>query len=72
MDVPETLRPNCLLKFDDILAISALHDQNSVEKVKKRIREVIDYYAALANADKEFELLQSIRTCTKESARKMS
>ena len=40
------LRPKQLVKFDDVIAISAKR-RNSTEKLKERLRELLDVYADL-------------------------
>lgn len=41
------MRPQVPIKFDDILAMSAKNEPESVEIVKKRIRDLLDCYAEL-------------------------
>ncbi|XP_063231944.1 GTP-binding protein 10 homolog [Bacillus rossius redtenbacheri] len=44
-EVPEELRPTRALQLDDVLAISARSDARSVQRVKWRLRELLDLHA---------------------------
>jgi hypothetical protein len=60
-DYPEELRPERVLKFMDIVAISADKDPRGVEKLKHRVREVLDFYAALGQEDTETKAVATLR-----------
>lgn len=60
-DYPEELRPERVLSFMDIVAISADKDPRGVEKLKHRVREVLDFYAALRQEDTETKAIAALR-----------
>jgi len=60
-DYPEELRPERVLNFMDIVAISADKDARGVEKLKHRVREVLDFYAALRQEDTETKAVATLR-----------
>lgn len=60
-DYPEELRPERVLNFTDVVAISADKDPRGVEKLKHRVREVLDFYAALQQEDLETKVVATLR-----------
>ena len=60
-DYPEELRPERVLNFTDVVAISADKDPRGVEKLKHRVREVLDFYAALRQEDLETKVVSTLR-----------
>lgn len=60
-DYPEELRPERLLNFMDVATISADKDPSGVEKLKHRIREVLDFHAALGQEDLETKVIAKLR-----------
>lgn len=60
-DYPEELRPERVLNFTDVVAISADKDPRGVEKLKHRIREVLDFYASLQQEDSETKVVAMLR-----------
>ncbi|XP_069690664.1 GTP-binding protein 10 homolog isoform X2 [Periplaneta americana] len=60
-DFPEEMRPERTLDFTDIITISANGDLKSVERVKNRIREILDFHAMLQKEDKETDVIAELR-----------
>lgn len=60
-DYPEELRPERVLNFTDVVAISADKDPRGIEKLKHRVREVLDFYAALRQEDLETKAVATLR-----------
>jgi len=60
-DYPEELRPERVLNFTDVVAISADKDPRGVERLKHRVREVLDFYAALRQEDLETKVVSTLR-----------
>ncbi|PNF37440.1 GTP-binding protein 10 [Cryptotermes secundus] len=60
-DYPEELRPERVLDFTEVMAISADTDPIGVEKLKHRIREVLDFHAALKQKDVETSVIATLR-----------
>jgi hypothetical protein len=60
-DYPEELRPERVLNFMDVVAISADKDPRGVEKLKHRLREVLDFCAALQKEDLETKVVATLR-----------
>jgi hypothetical protein len=60
-DYPEELRPERVLDFTGVMAISADKDPRGVEKLKHRIREVLDFHAMLQQKDLETEVIATLR-----------
>ncbi|XP_046993741.1 GTP-binding protein 10 homolog [Schistocerca americana] len=67
---PDSL-PRRVLQFHDVIPISIQCDALSVQKVKERIRAVLDFQAELLKEDNENYVLQNIRAQNKEFAAKM-
>jgi hypothetical protein len=60
-DYPEELRPERVFNFTEVMAISADTDPRGVEKLKHRIREVLDFHAALKQEDLETNVIATLR-----------
>lgn len=60
-DYPEELRPERLFNFTEVIAISADTDPRGVEELKHRIREVLDFHAALKQEDLETDVISALR-----------
>jgi hypothetical protein len=60
-DYPENLRPERVLNFMEVLAISADKDPRGVEKLKHRIRDKLDFHAALQQEDLETNAIATLR-----------
>lgn len=45
VNLPEEMRPQIPIKFDEIMGISAKTEPHDVEKVKDCLRHLLDYYA---------------------------
>jgi hypothetical protein len=60
-DYPEELRPEQVLNFTDVIAISADKDPSGVEKLKHRVRELLDFHAALRQEDLETKAVATLR-----------
>nr|XP_053631800.1 GTP-binding protein 10 homolog [Cherax quadricarinatus] len=64
MDFPDEFRPNQLVTFDDIIPCSARENRASVNFVKDRLRELLDFYG---DQEKDQERLD---TTAKEKVRR--
>ncbi|XP_021930492.1 GTP-binding protein 10 homolog isoform X3 [Zootermopsis nevadensis] len=60
-EYPEELRPERVLNFTEVIAISADKDTRGVEKLKHRIRDELDFHAALQKKDLETEVIATLR-----------
>lgn len=60
-DYPEELRPERVLNFTEVMAISADTDPRGVEQLKHRIREELDFHAALKQEDLETSVIATLR-----------
>jgi hypothetical protein len=60
-DYPEELRPERAFNFTEVMAISADTDPRGVEKLKHRIREKLDFHAALKQEDVETTVIATLR-----------
>lgn len=63
--------PRRVLEFHDVIPVSVKHDVLSAQKVKERIRDVLDFQAELLTEENEGSVLQNIQTQNKEFAVKM-
>jgi hypothetical protein len=59
-DYPEELRPERSFNFTEVMAISADTDPRGVEKLKHRLREVLDFHAALKQEDIETNVISTL------------
>jgi hypothetical protein len=60
-DYPEELRPERVLNFTEVIPISADKDSRGVEKLKHRIRDQLDFQAALQQEDVETKVIATLR-----------
>lgn len=60
-DYPEELRPERVLNFTEVMAISADTDPRGVEELKHIIREELDFHAALKQEDLETNMIAKLR-----------
>lgn len=66
--MPEEVRPNNLISFQDIVGISALKDKKSIEDLRQLLRKRLDQYADENNPDivNANQLLRRSRSMIKE------
>ena len=57
-EVPEELRPDRLVKFDDIFVISAKEKQGT-EEMKQKLRHLLDIYAEQHNGDLALQMKET-------------
>jgi hypothetical protein len=61
-EYPEDVRPDRVLNFTDVLPISADKDPRGIEKLKHRIRDELDFQAALRQEeDLETKVIATLR-----------
>lgn len=49
-NLSDEIRPEIPIKFDEIMGISAKTEPKDIEKVKERLRNLLDYYAQQESA----------------------
>ncbi|PSN39091.1 GTP-binding protein 10 [Blattella germanica] len=60
-DYSDDIRPERVLEFSEVMAISANNNPTDVERLKYRIRELLDFHSSLKEDDKEIEVISHLR-----------
>ena len=60
-DYPENIRPERVIEFTEVMAVSAGKNPADVDRLKNRIREVLDFHSAVEEEDKEIEVISQLR-----------